>query len=191
MRGVNDDELPDFVALTRDRPINVRFIEYMPFDGNVWSDKKMVPYREMMSRVRSSLLGQQQQQQQQAQQQQHFGPDHSHDLPLFPSDTAASNSGPSFASTSTDADASSRGHNTQGNGMGGHSTSSRSSSSSSTNSSTASQGGSEHAQLLERLADPTGEVAKNFRVPGHAGIISFVTSMTSHFCGECNRCVSQ
>ncbi len=42
MRGINDDELPDFVALTRDRPVNVRFIEYMPFDGNVWSDRKMV-----------------------------------------------------------------------------------------------------------------------------------------------------
>lgn len=42
MRGINDDELPDFVALTRERPINVRFIEYMPFDGNVWSDRKMV-----------------------------------------------------------------------------------------------------------------------------------------------------
>ena len=34
MRGVNDDELLDFVALTRDADINVRFIEYMPFDGN-------------------------------------------------------------------------------------------------------------------------------------------------------------
>jgi molybdenum cofactor biosynthesis enzyme MoaA len=42
MRGVNDDELPDFVALTRDKPINVRFIEYMPFDGNVWRHSKMV-----------------------------------------------------------------------------------------------------------------------------------------------------
>jgi GTP 3',8-cyclase len=42
MRGVNDDEVGDFVELTRDRPINVRFIEYMPFDGNVWSDRKMV-----------------------------------------------------------------------------------------------------------------------------------------------------
>jgi molybdenum cofactor biosynthesis enzyme MoaA len=41
MRGVNDDEIGDFVALTRDRPINVRFIEYMPFDGNVWSDNKV------------------------------------------------------------------------------------------------------------------------------------------------------
>lgn len=42
MRGINDDEIPAFVALTRDQPINVRFIEYMPFDGNVWSDRKMV-----------------------------------------------------------------------------------------------------------------------------------------------------
>lgn len=42
MRGVNDDEVADFAALTRHQPINVRFIEYMPFDGNVWSDSKMV-----------------------------------------------------------------------------------------------------------------------------------------------------
>jgi cyclic pyranopterin phosphate synthase len=45
MRGVNDDEVPAFVELTRAAPINVRFIEYMPFDGNVWSDTKMVAYR--------------------------------------------------------------------------------------------------------------------------------------------------
>ena len=30
MRGTNDDELPDFARLTLDRPITVRFIEYMP-----------------------------------------------------------------------------------------------------------------------------------------------------------------
>jgi hypothetical protein len=42
MRGVNDDEVPAFAALTADQPVNVRFIEYMPFDGNVWSDSKMV-----------------------------------------------------------------------------------------------------------------------------------------------------
>ena len=28
--GVNDDEIPDFVALTRERPVEVRFIELMP-----------------------------------------------------------------------------------------------------------------------------------------------------------------
>ena len=51
MRGSNDDEVPDFVELTRERPLNVRFIEYMPFDGNVWSDRKMVPYRELIEAV--------------------------------------------------------------------------------------------------------------------------------------------
>lgn len=33
MRGLNDDELLDFVSLTEKKPLEVRFIEYMPFDG--------------------------------------------------------------------------------------------------------------------------------------------------------------
>lgn len=32
MKGVNDREIVDFVEMTRDKPIEVRFIEYMPFD---------------------------------------------------------------------------------------------------------------------------------------------------------------
>jgi molybdenum cofactor biosynthesis enzyme MoaA len=34
MKGVNDDEILDFVEFTRDKDVYVRFIEYMPFDGN-------------------------------------------------------------------------------------------------------------------------------------------------------------
>ncbi len=30
-------------------------------------------------------------------------------------------------------------------------------------------------------------MAKNFRVPGFVGTVSFVTSMTKAFCGDCNR----
>ena len=30
LRGVNSDEVADFIALTKDQPIHVRFIEYMP-----------------------------------------------------------------------------------------------------------------------------------------------------------------
>ena len=45
MRGVNDDELLDFVAMTKDEPINVRFIEYMPFDGNKWETQKVAGIR--------------------------------------------------------------------------------------------------------------------------------------------------
>jgi sulfatase maturation enzyme AslB (radical SAM superfamily) len=51
MRGVNDDELLDFVAMTKDDPINVRFIEYMPFDGNKWETRKVVSYAEARGRV--------------------------------------------------------------------------------------------------------------------------------------------
>ncbi|CAL8469439.1 g8980 [Coccomyxa elongata] len=98
MRGINDDELCDFVELTRDAPLNVRFIEYMPFDGNVWSDSKMVPYAEMMAIVQER-----------------------------------------------------------------------------------------YPQGLERCRDPRGEVAKNFRVPGFKGSVSFITSMTKAFCADCNR----
>lgn len=51
MRGINDDEICDFVKLTKDKPINVRFIEFMPFDGNVWNVKKLVPYAEIFNKV--------------------------------------------------------------------------------------------------------------------------------------------
>ena len=44
MRGVNEDEMGDFVEFTREREVTVRFIEYMPFDGNKWNDRKMVNY---------------------------------------------------------------------------------------------------------------------------------------------------
>jgi len=54
MRGVNDDELPKFVEWTRKNPIQVRFIEYMPFEGNTWSDKKFMPYTEMIEKIKMS-----------------------------------------------------------------------------------------------------------------------------------------
>ncbi|KAL5540715.1 hypothetical protein UlMin_045027 [Ulmus minor] len=97
MRGFNDDEICDFVELTREKPINIRFIEFMPFDGNVWNVKKLVPYAEMFDRV----------------------------VRQFPS--------------------------------------------------------------LSRLQDHPTETAKNFKIDGHRGAVSFITSMTEHFCTGCNR----
>uniref|UniRef100_G3PHZ8 Molybdenum cofactor biosynthesis protein 1 n=1 Tax=Gasterosteus aculeatus TaxID=69293 RepID=G3PHZ8_GASAC len=52
MRGLNEDELLHFVALTEKKPLEVRFIEYMPFDGNKWNFKKMVSYQEMLDLIR-------------------------------------------------------------------------------------------------------------------------------------------
>ncbi|KAL7120712.1 hypothetical protein ACP275_02G139300 [Erythranthe tilingii] len=97
MRGFNDDEICDFVELTREKPINIRFIEFMPFDGNVWKVKKLVPYSEMMDIVVKQFTG------------------------------------------------------------------------------------------LERIKDDPTETAKNFRIDGHRGTVSFITSMTEHFCAGCNR----
>ncbi|HEY0865807.1 MAG TPA: GTP 3',8-cyclase MoaA [Fimbriimonas sp.] len=54
MAGINDDELVEFVDHFRDQPVNVRFIEFMPFDGNGWSKGGLVPYREMRERIESA-----------------------------------------------------------------------------------------------------------------------------------------
>ncbi|KAB5540751.1 hypothetical protein DKX38_013725 [Salix brachista] len=97
MRGFNDDEICDFVELTHKKPINVRFIEFMPFDGNVWNVKKVVPYSEMLDKVGKQFPG------------------------------------------------------------------------------------------LKRLQDHPTDTAKNFRIDGHLGMVSFITSMTEHFCAGCNR----
>ncbi|KAG2372262.1 GTP 3',8-cyclase [Vigna angularis] len=97
MRGFNDDEICDFVELTREKAIDIRFIEFMPFDGNVWNVKKLVPYSEMLDTV----------------------------MKQFPS--------------------------------------------------------------LKRVQDHPTDTAKNFTIDGHEGRVSFITSMTEHFCAGCNR----
>ena len=53
MKGQNDDELLDFVAWTEHRPVEVRFIEFMPFDGNRWNDDRLLRYDEMLGRIRT------------------------------------------------------------------------------------------------------------------------------------------
>ncbi|KAJ2894157.1 Molybdenum cofactor biosynthesis protein 1 [Zalerion maritima] len=97
MRGINDREILDFVNMTEDEEVEVRFIEYMPFDGNKWSEGKMVSFKEMLRRIRE-----------------------------------------------------------------------------------------EHPSL-EKVQDHPNDTSKTFRVPGFAGKVGFITSMTHNFCGTCNR----
>lgn len=97
MRGVNEEEIVDFVKLTKNKNIDVRFIEYMPFDGNKWNFKKMVSYAEMIDTIKST----------------------------FPD--------------------------------------------------------------LQRMSDHANDTSKAYKVPGHEGQIGFITSMSEHFCGSCNR----
>jgi cyclic pyranopterin phosphate synthase len=75
VRGINDGEVADFVEWTRHEAVEVRarrgaarrvalheplcpraqvrFIEYMPFDGNRWDKSKLVSYVEMVDRIRT------------------------------------------------------------------------------------------------------------------------------------------
>ncbi|KAK4192129.1 putative molybdenum cofactor biosynthesis protein 1 B [Podospora australis] len=97
MRGINDREILPFVEMTREKDVEVRFIEYMPFDGNKWSKGKMYGYQEMLELIRTKY------------------PD------------------------------------------------------------------------LERAKGHKNDTSKTYQVPGFAGKVGFVTSMTHNFCGTCNR----
>jgi molybdenum cofactor biosynthesis protein A len=51
IKGVNDHEIIDFVEWSSKFNVEVRFIEFMPFDGNQWNWNKKVSQKEMLQRV--------------------------------------------------------------------------------------------------------------------------------------------
>jgi molybdenum cofactor biosynthesis protein A len=53
IKGFNDNEIIDFIEMTKNRNIQIRFIEFMPFDGNQWNKEKLVSYAEILSQVNS------------------------------------------------------------------------------------------------------------------------------------------
>ncbi|KAH6318358.1 hypothetical protein HBI39_014190 [Parastagonospora nodorum] len=53
MRGLNEREIIPFVEMGREKDIEVRFIEYMPFGGNKWSQGKMISFQEMLDIIRA------------------------------------------------------------------------------------------------------------------------------------------
>nr|BAW33844.1 MOCS1AB [Bombyx mori] len=57
MRGFNDDEIGDFIEMTRERDLEVRFIEFMPFAGNEWKSGRLVPHREVLRAARAAHPG--------------------------------------------------------------------------------------------------------------------------------------
>lgn len=96
MKGLNDDELNDFVEWTKLTPVHVRFIEFMPFSGNQWTSNKVCTLDEILSTISSS----------------------------YP---------------------------------------------------------------ITKLDSEVHETAKKFKVPGHAGTFAVISTMSSNFCGDCNR----
>lgn len=97
MRGMNEREILPFVELGRENDLEVRFIEYMPFEGNKWSKGKMLSFSEMLSMIREK----------------------------YPN--------------------------------------------------------------THKVQDHVNDTSKTYKVPGFAGRIGFITSMTHNFCGTCNR----
>jgi len=53
MKGMNDMEINDFIEWTKDTPIHVRFIEFMPFSGNRWTSNKVFTWQQILEVVES------------------------------------------------------------------------------------------------------------------------------------------
>jgi len=54
MKDFNDDELVDFVRLADDRfggDVDIRFIEWMPFNDNGWNKSRFVSYKDMIGKI--------------------------------------------------------------------------------------------------------------------------------------------
>ncbi len=52
MKGINHDEVLDFIRMTVEHPVHVRFIEFMPFDGNRWQLDKVLTSEEILETIR-------------------------------------------------------------------------------------------------------------------------------------------
>ena len=53
MKGMNDSEINDFIEWTKDTPVQVRFIEFMPFSGNRWTSNKVFTWQQILEVVES------------------------------------------------------------------------------------------------------------------------------------------
>ncbi|UPT70118.1 MAG: GTP 3',8-cyclase MoaA [Flavobacterium sp. JAD_PAG50586_2] len=55
IKSFNNNEIIDFINLTKNKNVQVRFIEFMPFSGNQWDKSKLVSYAEIMEIVESEF----------------------------------------------------------------------------------------------------------------------------------------
>lgn len=96
LHGLIEEEICDFVQLTEKLPLHMRFIEFMPFQGNLWESKKVITAAQMLDIVQKKYD-------------------------------------------------------------------------------------------VEKLQDKKHDTAKKYKVPGFQGTFAFITTMSEHFCGSCNR----
>ena len=96
IKNVNDDEILDFVEFVKDKKMNVRFIEFMPFGNNSWNRDGFISYNEIKNIIEAKYS-------------------------------------------------------------------------------------------LKEITGPMNLVAKDFSIVGHPGKVSFISSISDHFCESCNR----
>ena len=53
IKSFNNNEILDFIVLTKNKNVQVRFIEFMPFSGNQWDKSKLVSYAEIMETIQT------------------------------------------------------------------------------------------------------------------------------------------
>ena len=49
IKGINDNEINNFISLTQKENLKIRFIEFMPFDGNEWNTSKLVSEAQILN----------------------------------------------------------------------------------------------------------------------------------------------
>lgn len=57
LKGFNDNEIADFVRVTQELNIDIRFIEFMPFEGNQWNKSKLVSLAEVLQKTAEEFGG--------------------------------------------------------------------------------------------------------------------------------------
>lgn len=55
IKSFNDCEIIDFINLTKKLDVQIRFIEFMPFNGNQWDKSKLVTYAEILEKVQNNF----------------------------------------------------------------------------------------------------------------------------------------
>ncbi len=55
IKNLNHDEIIDFVGWTKNEPVHVRFIEFMPFTGNKWENEKVFTLNQVLETVSSKF----------------------------------------------------------------------------------------------------------------------------------------
>jgi len=52
MKGINDDEIFNFIELTKENNYNIRFIEYMPFSNNKWDKDYFISSKDILNKIK-------------------------------------------------------------------------------------------------------------------------------------------